>query len=277
MGYNGPLLPAKFKGVGASLLVHVAIAALLAILAARRVLPRRDEPPIEIEIVAPPAPAPVPPPPKAAAKPLPVPSQPRPARVPERVRIRKVSEPRPFQADAPTAPKTREAPPEVESVPRATAPVFDMEMTVGVGDGEYVTTSSAVGSVPVRAGRGGGRGGGAGRGLPGPLANQGAADVAVARDWEITSLPEPLNDGDFEPEYPALARREGREARVVLRLTIDAAGRVRTIETVAGPRRHGFIASARDYARRLRFAPARKSTRAVASRIDWTVYFYVRN
>ena len=40
---------------------------------------------------------------------------------------------------------------------------------------------------------------------------------------------------------------------------------------------HGFRVSALEYARKLRFRPAQSNKRKVASRIDWTVLFYVRN
>ena len=90
-------------------------------------------------------------------------------------------------------------------------------------------------------------------------------------------MPEPLNDRDFEPVYPAAARRAKQEAVVVLRLHVDADGRVVASEVIEGPRRHGFIESAREYVSRLRFRPARAGRRPVATRIEWSVYFYVRN
>jgi TonB family protein len=96
--------------------------------------------------------------------------------------------------------------------------------------------------------------------------------VRVSPDWEITRQPEPLNDGDFEPEYLTLAKRELREGVVVVRLWIDEHGRVEKVE-VLEPAGHGFDESALAYARRLRFRPAKAGTRDVAARIDWTVEF----
>jgi hypothetical protein len=48
-------------------------------------------------------------------------------------------------------------------------------------------------------------------------------------------------------------------------------------EVVSGPRGHGFRQAALDYARRLRFEPARAGTKVVAARSEWTVHVYVRN
>ncbi|WP_428268854.1 energy transducer TonB [Haliangium sp.] len=282
------MLRDKLKTFGASIALHVVIGGILAALATTRVIEHLPEI-IEIEIVPAPPPAkalevpppPEPPPPEPEPPTPPeVPRERRPERMPETAKMVKVEEPKPFQEDALDESGEREAPPDTEAVPAPTIPlpVVDMATTVGTGTSEYVTTSSGVGSVPVLAGRGGGRGGaGIGRGAPGPLANQGAVGVAVSRDWQVTAMPEPLNDNDFEPEYPPLARREGREAVVVLRLVIDADGVVRRVLVLEAPESGGFAASARRYAQKLRFRPARAGTRPVAARIDWTVHYYVRN
>ena len=272
------MLGEKFKTFGVSFAIHALVAVLLTTLAADTIVP--DEPEsIEIEILAAPEPESEPlPEPPPEPEPAPIPTVQRPVEVPRRVVVQKVEEARPFQENAVTEDGPREAPPDTEAVPLPTAPVVDMESTVGSGNVDYVTTSAGAGAVPVREGPGGGVGGdGPGRGAPGALGNQDAADVAVARDWQITRMPEPLNDGDFEPRYPPLARREGREAAIVLRLFIDLEGRVSRVVRVDGPRDGGFFESARDYAYKLRFNPARAGERKVASRVDWTVYFYVRN
>jgi len=256
--------------------------AALAILAARQVIERRPPDFVEFEVIRRPAAIakPEPPPDPVVEEPPPVPTTPRPERVPEETKLRVVDKPRPFQPDSSRDTGSRDAPEDAEAVPvpAAPMPVLDMGTTVGAaGTGDYVTTSETGGTVPVRAGPGGGRGGGPARGQGGPLANQDAVDVKVSPDWEITAMPKPLNDHDFEPLYPAIAKREGREALVVLTLHIDARGRVVDAEVLEGARGHGFEESAIAYARKLRFAPAKSGRRAVASRIDWSVYFYVRN
>lgn len=75
-----------------------------------------------------------------------------------------------------------------------------------------------------------------------------------------------------EAVYPEQARATGREARVLLRLTIDAEGRVTEAE-VTDPAGHGFDEAARDAALRLRFSPARRGDRPVASRILYAYEF----
>ncbi len=277
----------KLKTFGVSVALHVAIGAALALLATTRVIERLPEI-IEFEVVPAPAPEPealdtppppAPPPPEPEpAPPPPVPTAKRPERVPEAAKVVKVEELTPFQENAPDQPGEREAPPDTAAVPAPTVPVIDMATTVGTGVSDYISTSSTVGGVPVMAGAGGGRGGaGVGQGAPGELANQGAVGVKVSRDWQVTALPEPLNNDDFEPDYPALARREGREAQVVLELVIDERGIVRAVNIVDAPRDGGFAESARAYGRKLRFRPARAGTTPVASRIEWTVSYYVRN
>jgi TonB family protein len=277
----------KAKTFGASVLIHAGLGAFL-LLAAPHVLEHVPEL-IELEILpapppsalaeAPPEPVPppVPEPPPAPA----VPVQKRPERVPEQVKVVKVEEARPFQDNASEEPAEREAPEGAEAVPMPTMPVVDMATTVGTGTSDYVTTTSGVGEVPVMAGPGGGPGGaGVGSGAPGPLANQGAVGVKVSRDWQITAMPEVLNDRDFEPEYPPVARREGREAAIGVRLHIDADGIVRHAEVIEGPRAGedgGFRASALAYVKKLRFRPARAGDTPVGARIDWTVYYYVHN
>jgi protein TonB len=277
----------KAKTFGVSVLIHAGLGAFL-LLAAPQVL-KHVPALIELEILpvpppsalaeAPPEPAPppVPEPPRAPE----VPVQKRPTRVPEQVKVVKVEEARPFQDQAPEEEGEREAPENAEAVPMPTIPVIDMATTVGTGTSDYVTTTGGAGEVPVMAGPGGGRGGaGVGSGAPGPLANQGAVGVKVSRDWQITAMPEVLNDRDFEPEYPPVARREGREAVIAVRLHLDAGGIVRHAEIIEGPRGKddpGFRASALAYVKKLRFRPARAGDTPVGARIDWTVYYYVHN
>ncbi|MEM9492007.1 MAG: hypothetical protein AAGC55_22870, partial [Myxococcota bacterium] len=166
------LLRDKIKIFGVSLALHAAVALVLATLAARQLIEPPAPEPVEIEIIAaPPQPAAEVPPqpelqPELELEPEPIPAQPRPQVVPERAEVKKVERARPFQAEPTTPPGAREAPEDVEAVPAPTAPVVEvaMDSMVGLGDSEFVTTSSDRGSVPVRAGPGGGAGGGPGRG-----------------------------------------------------------------------------------------------------------------
>jgi len=75
-----------------------------------------------------------------------------------------------------------------------------------------------------------------------------------------------------EAEYPPQAQREGLEARVGLRLTIDARGRVIDV-TVSEPTGHGFDEAAQAAARRFRFAPARRAGQPVRARLHFVYEF----
>lgn len=278
MARGGRLTP-----IGVSAALHAAVAVVLGWIAVEQV---REQPSeralVEFELVEAPPAAPEPPPAvvEPEPEPEPIPVEPRPAAVPRDREVVKVAEPVPFSPEGRDVDDGRDAPDPAGAVAAPTTTmVFDMDSEVtgggggGSASGHYVTTST--GTIGVAApGRGGtGTGGGA----PGAVDRAGASDVKVARDWTVTSLPEPLNDDDFEPDYPAAARREGREATVTVRVFIDADGNVVDAEVVSGPRRHGFRDAALAYVRRLRFTPARSGDTPVASRIEWTVHFYVHN
>ncbi|WP_437967000.1 TonB-dependent siderophore myxochelin receptor MxcH [Sorangium sp. So ce260] len=75
-----------------------------------------------------------------------------------------------------------------------------------------------------------------------------------------------------EAEYPPAARAARLEGTVVLKLLIDAAGRVTEAE-VTRPAGNGFDEAARAAALRFRFTPARRGGAAVAARILYGVDF----
>lgn len=212
-----------------------------------------------------------------APEPPPIPTTSRPKQVPEKMPVAHVDQAKPLAPDVDIG--EREAPDNAEAIPAATTTmVFDMSSDVGGGgggDSDYVTTSTGDGTLAVGAPGHGGDG--TGGGAPGMVDRAGASHIAVAHDWQVTVMPEPINDRDFEPDYPPLAKREGREATVIVRLFIGADGRVARAVVLEGPTGHGFRDSALAYARKLRFQPARAGDRVVASRIDWTVSFYVHN
>ncbi|WP_437300905.1 TonB-dependent siderophore myxochelin receptor MxcH [Sorangium sp. So ce426] len=97
----------------------------------------------------------------------------------------------------------------------------------------------------------------------------GAEAAPAARapgDGVALAVRPPELTGAVEAAYPQAAREAGLEGSVVLRLTIDAEGRVTSAE-VAEPAGHGFDEAARQAALRFRFTPARRGDRSVASRI----------
>ncbi len=102
----------------------------------------------------------------------------------------------------------------------------------------------------------------------------GAADVGDAGGADPPSdneaspadahMPEPLEA--IEPEYPPEAAAARLEASVVLRISIDAEGRVTEAEVIE-PAGHGFDEAARAAVLRVRYRPARRGSTNVASRI----------
>ncbi len=66
------------------------------------------------------------------------------------------------------------------------------------------------------------------------------------------------------PVYPPLARKMGKQGRVVLRLSIDENGALTNLEVVEDPG-FGFAGAAVSAIRMSTFAPAKREGRAVAS------------
>jgi TonB family protein len=80
---------------------------------------------------------------------------------------------------------------------------------------------------------------------------------------------------DFvEAEYPPEALAARRAGEVVLRLELDAEGRVTAAEVLA-PAGHGFDEAARAAALRFRFSPARRGGVPVAARIRYRYEFHL--
>lgn len=262
----------RARTLGVSIGVHLLIAGLLTLVGGNIVLPQRTVD-VEFELSPEPEPEPEPipepePEPEPAVQPE-IPTVSRPVIVPEKVKVVKATKPRPFQENA-TEEGTRDAPDDAVAVAAPTAPLtFAMTETVGGGSGlEYSSTTGGDMSLAPPGRPGGG---------PGAVANQGAHNVKVARDWQISREAKPLNDKSIEPEYPPLAKRQGREAVVVVRVDIDASGVVVGATAIEGPSTHGFREAAVAYTRKLRFEPAHSGDTPVASRIEWSVHFYVRN
>ncbi len=74
------------------------------------------------------------------------------------------------------------------------------------------------------------------------------------------------------PVYPSLARRMGKEGRVVLKLLIDRDGRLRDIEVVESAG-FGFLEAAITAAKQSTYAPAVRNGEAVTSRAILPVRF----
>lgn len=263
-------LTARTQTLAASILVHVALGSLLALGGRHILAPQEREYVTEMEILVDEVIQPEPERPSAIEPEPEIPVAKRPERVPEKV-VEKVSEkPLPFQAEAPLDEGEHDAPENAEAIAMATSPLtFAMTSTVGGGSGlEYSSTTGGDLALPPP----GPGGGAAGQGF-----SPGATNIKVARDWQVSRRAMPTNDRSFEPTYPPLAKRQGREALVVLELAIDTTGVVVEAVVLEGPESHGFRESALSYAYKLRFEPAYSGDSPVASRIEWTVHFYVRN
>ena len=68
-----------------------------------------------------------------------------------------------------------------------------------------------------------------------------------------------------KPSYPEIARREGREGRVLLRVLIDEQGRTKTVEINSSSGNEALDHAAAEAVRRWHFYPARYADRAVES------------
>ncbi|MEN2993904.1 MAG: energy transducer TonB [Thermodesulfovibrio sp.] len=78
------------------------------------------------------------------------------------------------------------------------------------------------------------------------------------------------------PIYPQVARRLGKEGKVVLRLTIDEKGELVNIEVLEGAS-YGFTEAAIEAVKKSKFAPAIKNGKPVASRAILPVRFILKN
>ncbi|MGB8931760.1 MAG: energy transducer TonB, partial [Anaeromyxobacteraceae bacterium] len=90
---------------------------------------------------------------------------------------------------------------------------------------------------------------------------------------QVTVLPRPVSTEIPRGEYPPDALAQGLEATVVLRLLVDATGKVAEA-TVAEDPGHGFAEAAVRIAKRyFRFEPARRGSEPVATWLRFTVRF----
>jgi protein TonB len=212
-----------------------------------RSAPERDEV-VALEVIEPPPPPPPPAPAPAPAAPRPPPPAPRAAPVRE--------------LRAP-APPPHELPPPPNGAAAAPPPARPV---IRVG----VSLSSTA--------RGGGFAVGVGNTLYGQ-ADETAADPASVKPYSAEGTAPP--SGAVRPPrlvsapkipYPAEARRAGLAGKVVLLLSLDAAGRVNDARVLEDPGA-GLGEAAREGARAFRFEPARAGGEPVETRIRFTYTF----
>lgn len=80
-----------------------------------------------------------------------------------------------------------------------------------------------------------------------------------------------------KPPYPLEARREGVEGKVMLRVTVNAEGRVTSVTVVASSGHDILDRAARDGVAKWRFSPAHRAAGAIASVYDVPIEFKLNN
>lgn len=98
---------------------------------------------------------------------------------------------------------------------------------------------------------------------------------AEPKDVEFGSAEGPRFNHREMPVYPLLARRLGKEGRVLLRLTIDERGRLLNLEVLEGAG-HGFTESAVEAVKKSSFVPAKREGKAIPSRALLPIKFTLR-
>jgi len=95
------------------------------------------------------------------------------------------------------------------------------------------------------------------------------------RDVEFGSSEGPRFYHKEMPVYPFMARRLGKEGRVVLRLTIDDEGKLLKLEIIEGAG-FGFTESAVEAIKKSTFIPAKKEGKPIPSRALLPIKFTLR-
>lgn len=110
----------------------------------------------------------------------------------------------------------------------------------------------------------------------GPVAGTAATPPEIVQPAPVIADTRPVlrtSGADLRPPYPDSRRMSGEEARLKLRLSIDAGGRVVAVEPVGAADR-AFLESARRHIlRRWRYQPATEGGRPVAATVTVTLRF----
>jgi protein TonB len=80
-----------------------------------------------------------------------------------------------------------------------------------------------------------------------------------------------------KPDYPLVARKQGLEGKVMLRVTVGPDGRITSVTVVQSSGHAILDKAARDGVVRWRFSPARRAAGAIASVIDVPIEFKLNN
>lgn len=245
-------------GLIGSGIVHLVV---LAVIIDAALHPKRFEAqvPVEFEVVAKPPPPPPPPPPEP----------PKEEKKPE-PKVAKVFKPPPPPKDAPPPPKETPPPPPNEPPPpdaKPSAPVMigvTMSSTTAAGGFAAPVGNTLYGQAPKVAPR------------PDEVKPYAAPVTApppggrYVPPYRVTKLPEVASE--VKATYPEEARKLGLEGQVVLRLTVDATGKVAKAVVVKGAG-NGFDEAALDAVKRFKFKPGTEGDEPVATEITYTYTF----
>ncbi|HMK73829.1 MAG TPA: TonB family protein, partial [Myxococcaceae bacterium] len=168
----------------------------------------------------------------------------------------------PAQAPPPRPPRAvlhRPLPPETPP-PNDTPPEQDPGPPAPVVVGLTLRSTTVAGTVAAPVGNT----------LMGKPAESASAPGDVAPLYVVDTQPELLEE--VKIPYPAEARRLLVAGSVVVRLTIDAEGRVVRASLVSGPG-HGLNEAALDALKGFRFRPASRGGKAMATQITYTYTF----
>lgn len=105
--------------------------------------------------------------------------------------------------------------------------------------------------------------------------NVAASDGAII-DAEFGSSSGPKLVYYEKPTYPPMARRLGKEGRVLLRLTIDEKGELINVEVLESAP-YGFTEAALEAVKRSKFAPAKRDGKPITSRALLPIRFVLTN
>jgi protein TonB len=239
---------------------HAAIAAGLLLVNPARFT--RREPVVEMEVHE--APKPLPPP---EIRPEPPPPEPETPPKPRIVARRLASVPKPVTTTPPppaAPPPPNQQPPKPSDAP----PVFGVTMSSVVA-GENAGMAVPVGNTVMTKDRTPAKSGAA----PQPYSGEGTHPFTPIAEVYISEHPRVLHEVNSTDIYPPDAYKMGIEGKVVLKVGIDAQGKVVQVRVISKAG-NGFDEAARGALWRFKFAPARTSDgQAVDSSITYTYVF----
>ncbi|MGN5375585.1 energy transducer TonB [Sphingomonas hankookensis] len=108
---------------------------------------------------------------------------------------------------------------------------------------------------------------------PGATGTGSPVTVATPLPVLVDASVDPRYRGDFQPDYPAFERNQGRDGMVVVRVLVGTDGRVVAVEQVRATSAAFFDATRRRALSRWRFRPATRDGVAVESWREMTVRF----